>query len=276
MTVRLVRTVDIAAIAYTAGFDSVYIDMEHSSFSLEAAGQICMACNSLGVTPLVRVPGLDPPFIARVMDAGAMGIIVPGVQSADEARAAVRAVKHAPLGERSLAGAAPQLLYRTLPADQTIRELDQASMVVPMIESRAGLDAADAIAAVEGVDMLLVGANDLSVELGVAGQMDHPQVHEAYLHVIDACRAHGKSVGIGGLGGRPGSHPSVPGPRRRLCLHRQRHLLPQRRRSAEASAVRLIDTDHEREEHEDLRVRRRRRRRAHRRTARRGREPMSR
>ncbi len=64
MTVRLVRTVDIAAIASTAGFDSVYIDLEHSSFSLEAAGQICMACNSLGVTPLVRVPGLDPSFIA--------------------------------------------------------------------------------------------------------------------------------------------------------------------------------------------------------------------
>ena len=80
MTVRLVRTVDIAAIAYTAGFDSVYIDLEHSSFSLEAAGQICMACNSLGVTPLVRVPGLDPSFIARVMDSGAMGIIVPGVR----------------------------------------------------------------------------------------------------------------------------------------------------------------------------------------------------
>ena len=203
MTVRLVRTVDIAAIASTAGFDSVYIDLEHSSFSLESAGQICMACNSLGVTPLVRVPGLDPSFIARVMDSGAMGIIVPGVESADEARAAVRAVKHVPLGERSLAGAAPQLNYRTLPPEQVIRELDQASMVVPMIESRAGLDAADAIAAVDGVDMLLVGANDLSVELGVAGQMDHPSVHEAYLHVIAVSRAHGKAIGIGGLGGRP-------------------------------------------------------------------------
>jgi 4-hydroxy-2-oxoheptanedioate aldolase len=203
MTVRLVRTVDIASIAYTAGFDSVYIDLEHSSFPLEAAGQICLACNHLGVTPLVRVPGLDPAFIGRVMDIGAMGIIVPGVESADEARAAVSAVKHAPSGKRSLAGAAPQLHYRTLPPEQVVRELDDASMVVPMIESQAGLDAADAIAAVDGVDMLLVGANDLSVELGVAGQMDHPQVHEAYLHVIEACRAHGKAIGIGGLGGRP-------------------------------------------------------------------------
>jgi 4-hydroxy-2-oxoheptanedioate aldolase len=112
-------------------------------------------------------------------------------------------VTHAPLGERSLSGAAPQLNYRFLPPEQTIDELDQASMVVAMIESQAGLKAADAIAAVDGVDMLLVGANDLSVELGIAGQMDHPQVHEAFLRIIDACRAHGKATGIGGLGGRP-------------------------------------------------------------------------
>ena len=117
MTVRLVRTVDIASIAYTAGFDSIYIDMEHSTFPLEAAGQICMACNHLGVTPLVRVPGLDPAFIARVMDSGAMGIIVPGVESADEARAAVSAVKHAPLGRtlprrRGAAAALPGLPRR--------------------------------------------------------------------------------------------------------------------------------------------------------------------
>ncbi|KQU28474.1 MULTISPECIES: HpcH/HpaI aldolase family protein [unclassified Rhodococcus (in: high G+C Gram-positive bacteria)] len=203
MTVRLVRTIDIASIAHTAGFDTVYIDLEHSSFSLQDTGQICMACNHLGVTPLVRVPDLDPALIARVMDSGAMGIVVPGVSSGDEARAVVRAVKHAPLGERSLAGAAPQLLYRTLPADRVVRELDRSSLVVVMIESQAGLDAAEDIASVDGVDVVLVGANDLSVELGVAGQVDHPDIHQAYLRVIEACKAGGKTVGIGGMGGRP-------------------------------------------------------------------------
>jgi 4-hydroxy-2-oxoheptanedioate aldolase len=203
MTVRLVRSVDIASIAYTAGFDSVYIDLEHSSFPLDAVSQICMACNQLGVTPLVRVPALDPSLIGRVMDIGAMGVILPCVQSADEARAAVRAVKHAPLGTRSLAGAAPQLHYRPLPPERTVRELDQASMVVAMIESQAGLEAADEIAAVEGVDILLVGANDLSVELGIAGQMDDPRVDAAFRRVLDVCRNRGKVVGIGGLGARP-------------------------------------------------------------------------
>ncbi|WP_270889674.1 HpcH/HpaI aldolase family protein [Pedococcus sp. 5OH_020] len=203
MTVRLVRSIDIASIAYTAGFDSVYIDLEHSGFPLDALSQICMACNHLGVTPLVRVPGLDAALIGRVMDIGAMGVILPGVESADEARAAVDAAKHAPLGKRSLAGAATQLHYRPLPPAQTVRELDDASMVVAMIESQTGLAAADEIAAVPGVDMLLVGANDLSVELGVAGQMDDPGIDKAYLHVLDVCRTHGKAVGIGGLGGRP-------------------------------------------------------------------------
>ncbi|WP_129287443.1 aldolase/citrate lyase family protein [Streptomyces sp. GZWMJZ-114] len=203
MTARLVRTVDIAAIAHSAGFDSIYIDMEHSPFPLDAASQICMACNHLGVTPLVRVPGLDASFIGRVMDSGAMGIIVPGVNSADEVRAAVRAVKHAPLGERSLAGSPPQLHFRSYPADQTIRALDETSMVVAQIETRAGLDAVEAIAAVEGVDVLLVGANDLSLELGIPGQMDHPELHKAYLRIIEACRMTGKTAGVGGLGGRP-------------------------------------------------------------------------
>lgn len=203
MTVRLVRTVDIASIAYTAGFDTVYIDMEHSSFPLEAAGQICLACNHLGVTPLVRVPGPDPAFIARVLDSGAMGIIVPDVQSATEARAAVSAVKHAPAGNRSLAGAAPQLNYRTLPPDEVVRELDDSSMVVVMVESAEGIAAVEEIASVDGIDMILVGANDLSVDLGIAGQMDDPQIDAAFHRVIAACKAGGKAIGIGGLGAWP-------------------------------------------------------------------------
>ena len=76
-------------------------------------------------------------------------------------------------------------------------------MVVAMIESQTGLDAVEDIAAVDGLDMILVGANDLSVGLGIAGQMDHPKVHDAYLRVIKACQANGVSVGIGGLGGWP-------------------------------------------------------------------------
>jgi 2-keto-3-deoxy-L-rhamnonate aldolase RhmA len=76
-------------------------------------------------------------------------------------------------------------------------------MVVAQIETRAGLDTVEEIAAVEGVDVLLVGANDLSLELGIPGQMDHPELHKAYLRIIEACRVNGKTAGVGGLGARP-------------------------------------------------------------------------
>src|SRR4051794_34328753 len=101
MIVRLTRGVEIAAIAHTAGFDSIYVDMEHNSFSLDATGQICMAAQAIGMTPLVRVPSLSPEGIARTLDAGALGIIAPHVHSAGEAREVVRAAKFAPIGERS-------------------------------------------------------------------------------------------------------------------------------------------------------------------------------
>src|SRR5438132_5595842 len=77
MTVRLVRTVEIAAIARTAGFDSIYVDAEHSSFSLDTTSQICMASLGAGVTPFVRVPSLAPDYISRVLDGGALGVIAP-------------------------------------------------------------------------------------------------------------------------------------------------------------------------------------------------------
>ena len=90
MTVRLIRTIEIARIARTAGFDSLYVDLEHSSFSLETCGQICMAAVEAGIAPFVRVPANTPDYIARVLEGGALGIIAPHVHSADEARAVVQ------------------------------------------------------------------------------------------------------------------------------------------------------------------------------------------
>ncbi len=203
MIVRLTRGVEIAAIAQTAGFDSFYVDMEHNSFSLDATGQICMAAQAIGVTPLVRVPSLAPEMIARTLDAGALGIVAPHVGSVREAEAVVRAAKFFPIGERSLPGAMPQLRFRTFPATETMAAMNDATAVVLMMESREALEDVEAIAAVPGVDMLLIGANDLCRSLGIAGQYDNPQVKDAFARTIDACRRDGKHVGIGGLGSRP-------------------------------------------------------------------------
>src|SRR5690348_327436 len=201
MTVRLVRGIEIARIAKTAGFDSLYVDLEHSSFSLETTSQICMAALEAGVTPFVRVPGVAD--VQRILDAGALGIIAPHVQSAAEAEAYVRAAKYPPRGDRSNAGPLPHLQYRSLPAAEAYAAIDAATMVIVQFESAAAIENADAIVAVDGVDMVLIGTNDLLADWGLPGQYDHPKVCEAYTKTIAACRRHGKHAAVGGFASRP-------------------------------------------------------------------------
>src|SRR5262245_17863116 len=145
MTVRMVRTIEVARIAKTAGFDMLYIDLEHSPLSIDATGQICLASLDLGLMPAVRVPANTPEYIGRVLDAGALGIIAPHVRSAAEARAVVKAAKFPPLGERGNAAPLPHLHYRPVPNDQAMKALNDATMVIVQFESAEALDHADEI-----------------------------------------------------------------------------------------------------------------------------------
>jgi 4-hydroxy-2-oxoheptanedioate aldolase len=203
MTVRLTRGIEIARMAKTAGFDMIYIDLEHSTLSLDTTGQICLAALSCSIAPMVRVPANTPEYIQRVLDGGALGIIAPGIGSADEARAVVKATKYPPLGERGAGGALPHLEYRPFPTDEVYAAVNDATMVIVQFESAEALEKADEIAAVEGVDMVLLGINDLLASMGIPGQYEHAKVRDAYTRTIAACRKHGKHVGVGGLSTRP-------------------------------------------------------------------------
>lgn len=203
MTVRLTRTIEIAQIAKTAGFDMLYIDLEHSPLTIDATGQICMAALNVGIVPAVRVPANTPDYISRVLDAGALGIIAPHVRNASEARAVVQAAKFPPHGHRSNTGLFPQLQYRSFPPAETCKALNEATMVIVQFESEESLDNADEIVAVDGVDIVLVGLNDMLGDMGLAGQYDHPKVREIYSRAIDTCRRHGRHCGVGGLASRP-------------------------------------------------------------------------
>ena len=203
MMVRLVRGVEIARIAKTAGFDTFYIDMEHCSFSLDAVGQICMAALEIGIPAFVRVPANSSEYISRVLDGGAVGVIAPHVRSAAQACEVVRHARFAPQGDRSANGGLPHLQYRSFPTVEANLALNRQTMVIVMMEAAEALERVEEIAAVDGVDMLLVGTNDLTAEWGVPGQYDDPRVAAAYERTIAACRAHGKHVGIGGLASRP-------------------------------------------------------------------------
>lgn len=203
MMVRLVRGVEIARIAKSAGFDTFYIDLEHCSFSLETASQICMAALEVGIPAFVRVPANTPEYITRVLDGGAMGVIAPHVRSAAQAREVVRHARFAPQGDRSANGGLPHLQYRSFPTAEANLALNRSTMVILMMEALDALEQVEEIAAVDGVDMLLVGTNDLTAEMGIPGQYDDPRVEAAYRRTIEACRRHGKHVGIGGLASRP-------------------------------------------------------------------------
>jgi 2-keto-3-deoxy-L-rhamnonate aldolase RhmA len=202
MTVRLVSSVEIVRIAKTAGFDAIYIDLEHSAFSIETASQISIMALEAGIPALVRVPARTPEYISRVLDGGALGVIAPGVRSAAEATNVVAAAKYPPLGSRGFSTGLIHLAG-SVPAAEALPALNEATMVIVQLESAAALAAIEDIVAVEGVDMVLIGTNDLLADLGRPGEYDHPKVREVYERTIAACRKRGKHVGVGGLGSRP-------------------------------------------------------------------------
>ena len=199
MGVRQSRTVDIATIARTCGFDWLFIDMEHSSLDVDLASQLAMASLGAGITPLVRVPGHEHYHASRLLDNGAQGIVAPHVDTVEEAKRIASACRYPPIGHRSIAGAQPQLGFRSVPVGEATKLVNAATLVVVMLETPKAIANADAIAQVEGVDVLLIGTNDLCAEIGIHGNFTDPRIEDAYRTVIAACRKHGKYPGMGGV-----------------------------------------------------------------------------
>jgi 2-keto-3-deoxy-L-rhamnonate aldolase RhmA len=199
VSLRMARTVEIAKAMRAAGFDFLFIDMEHNSMSVDTAAQISVAAQDAGITPVVRVPGLEHYLATRVLDAGAQGIVVPHVDTDEVARRMAQNCRYPPLGRRSITGALPQLDFQTLPVGDAMVAVDRATLLIVMLESQGAIDNVERIAAVPGIDALLVGTSDLSIEMGIPGQFEHPKVVGAFERVIAACRANGIHPGIGGV-----------------------------------------------------------------------------
>lgn len=196
---RQARTVDIAPAMKTAGFDWLFIDLEHNSMTVDQAVQIAIAGQAAGIAPIVRVPYGQYDMATRVLDGGAMGIVVPHVDTADEARVVADRLRYPPVGHRSAAGAMPQLDFATVPLAEAAKAVNDALLVAVMLETPLAIANADAIAAVPGIDALLIGTNDLCMEMGIPGQMGHPDIAKHYETVIAACRKHGKVPAMGGV-----------------------------------------------------------------------------
>lgn len=193
------RTPSVAGLAKACDFDWLFIDMEHNTMDLDTAAQICLTALPTGITPIVRVPSHDRFHATRILDGGAMGIVVPHVDDAETARRIVGNCKYPPIGHRSLAAPLPQLGYDVPPVTEAIEIMNRNTFVTVMLETPRAIDNAEEIAAVEGVDALLIGTNDLAAELGIPGQFDHEMVEQAYTKMISACQKHNKHPGMGGV-----------------------------------------------------------------------------
>ena len=198
MPVRLGRSGDIARIAKSTGHDFLFIDCQHSLFNLETIGHVVSTAISCGVAPLVRVRSIDDPDVSLLLDNGAMGIVYPDINTAEEARRAVDACKFAPIGKRSVSGGYPHFDYRSVPIAAAVPQLNDNCLLVCMIETVEGLNNVEAVAAVKGVDVLHVGSNDLLANMGRPGQFDDPALVAAQERVIAACHANGIVAGCGG------------------------------------------------------------------------------
>jgi 2-keto-3-deoxy-L-rhamnonate aldolase RhmA len=197
--VNQLRTPNIAMIAAACGFDAVYIDLEHNPTSLETAAGVCIAALGMGITPIARVTSHDPHDATRMLDCGAQGVMVPHIQNAAEARAVVEACRFPPHGHRSAAGSVPALGYASLPQPEINRRLNESTLLIAMLETPHAIENVEAIAAVDGIDTLHIGSTDLSTEMGIAGDYQHPRMRAAFEAVAKAAKAHGKSMGVGGV-----------------------------------------------------------------------------
>jgi 2-keto-3-deoxy-L-rhamnonate aldolase RhmA len=189
----------VPLLARAAGFDWLFIDAEHGFISTSEIAQICLAALPQGVVPVVRICAGALDEGTRALDNGALGFVVPHVDTAEQARALVDAFRFAPMGHRSTGGTNAQFGYRPPAAAEAQKILNAEILIIPMIETPQAVENAEAIAAIEGIDALLIGTNDLSLEMGISGQIGHERIKAAYATVAAACKRHGKVLGMGGV-----------------------------------------------------------------------------
>jgi len=178
------------------GFDFIWMDGEHGTFTLKDIEEMCMMADRMGMTPLARVPNTHPSTILRFLDRGVMGILGPHIITKADVEALVSACKFAPQGTRSFAG--QRVTDYRIPEDMDLptlmKEANEQVMVSALIEDAQALENLPAILSVEGLDVLSFGPNDLAQSMGFVGQPDHPKVQEAMAKVTAQVHAAGKKM----------------------------------------------------------------------------------
>jgi 2-keto-3-deoxy-L-rhamnonate aldolase RhmA len=197
--IRNARTGEIVRMASGAGYDVIWIDLEHASLSIDCAAALAATATDLGMAAWVRVPERDYGVIGRLLDCGASGVIIPKIESATAAREAADACRFPPRGQRSAVASLPQYGFARMSVTELAERANDDVLVQVLIESRRGVENIAEIAAVEGVDIIGIGTNDLTADYGWPGQMRNDVILDACEKVAVAARAQGKLAVIGGI-----------------------------------------------------------------------------
>ncbi|MEW6614423.1 MAG: aldolase/citrate lyase family protein [Thermodesulfobacteriota bacterium] len=184
----------IAEIMARSGFDWLTVDMEHSAITLHQAQQIIQVIELCGVPPLVRVEENNANIIKRVMDAGAYGVIVPMVNTQEDAIKAVNAVKYPPVGTRGVGLARAQ--GYGLEFEEYKEWVNKESIVIVQIEHIEAVNNLEKILSVDGINAFIVGPYDLSGSLGKPGEFDHPEVRKALNRIMEVAKKYGAVSGF--------------------------------------------------------------------------------
>ena len=186
----------IIKIFSACGFDFVIIEMEHTDFNMQTVANLVMLAREAGLVPIVRPPGtIKPHDLTRPLDAGAQGLMLPTIETADQIREIIQATKYYPMGARPMNLKGPHTDYYPGKPGEIIAHLNENTLTVVMIETCQGIDNLDDICKVEGVDAIMVGPDDLSQDLGVPGEMSHPKLIEAIDRIFSIAKANNVAYG---------------------------------------------------------------------------------
>lgn len=189
------RTPAMPLICAAAGADFVVFDQEATGCTMETLATLMAVAHDSSTMPFVRVPATERHLLTRPLDVGAAGLMVPTVESGDQAKEIVDATKYPPRGTRGVIGGLAGAGYSAREdIRETLRSANEETMVLAQIESAAGVEHVEEIAAVDGIDVLWLGHLDLTVSMGIPGEYDHPSFTEAVERIISAAKANGKAA----------------------------------------------------------------------------------
>ena len=195
--IRVVRNPAICLIAHHAGLDFIMFDCEHGNYTTETLHDVFIQANSVGLGGFLRVTSLSKDNISRPLDQGAIGVMLPMTETEEQAKGLVKWSKYSPIGERGFCSGVGMVGYKLGLTNVEVIEYGNSSVIsIAQIETKMAIDNVDKIAAVNGIDALLVGPNDLSLSLGIPGDIMNPIEVDAIRCVAAACKKHGKAFGI--------------------------------------------------------------------------------